>query len=454
MSYCAKRVDRVVIRYSLVLLTLLNGVVWATPEEERRITDSLEKIGRENVSVEISETQLRVWCENRIMRYPVASTWLTVTHLARLVPSEWTVILTVLKRNRPIVRITARATEVVAWADGDLSSKRLGEHADVQLAFDDWPPADKNRRSEFRSDVIIGPNRIISEFGLPKDWIRANVDLSGEWRASPWTGGIVSARILIPLWQHNGPVELRNREVRPGSVYAGWVTAPTPTSMLTITTGFFERGFSELDAFGFIFDYRMFTPDGRWTVGGMIARVGRLSYTVIKGADGQLQGVWGYTQSLFNMPFELHLGKRFEVVDFLMLARWGRFYRGDHGWRVDMVRRFGEVQWRIFGLMSDGRVRGYGSLNDTRLLGGIGVSMPVWPRAHRRPARLRVVPMPALSWAYRYRTSFAGVSLSTGNSIGSMLAGYLPTELENNLDRVRQWIHRDSRLTGPRNPDR
>ncbi|MDP6126413.1 MAG: hypothetical protein QGH20_11750, partial [Candidatus Latescibacteria bacterium] len=69
MSYCAKRVDRVVIRYSLVLLTLLNGVVWATPEEERRITDSLEKIGRENVSVEISETQLRVWCENRIMRY-------------------------------------------------------------------------------------------------------------------------------------------------------------------------------------------------------------------------------------------------------------------------------------------------------------------------------------------------------------------------------------------------
>jgi len=109
---------------------------------------------------------------------------------------------------------------------------------------------------------------------------------------------------------------------------------------------------------------------------------------------------------------------------------------------MDVDRSFGEIKLAVFGIKSDGysdflkRV----DRQNTRLLGGLRMEVPVPPRERGMPDRFRVTSTPAFAWSYRYRVGDVGVEVATKYSVEDVIGGYNPVTVANNLERARRQL--------------
>jgi hypothetical protein len=192
------------------------------------------------------------------------------------------------------------------------------------------------------------------------------------------------------------------------------------------------------DSYGVVVDLRHMTPDGRWMVGGSFGYLGSATYRVLNDRPTKYR-IWEITWPPDDWPYEAVIGYRLEAFDLHLTARWGRFLADDQGWRLDIERKFGEVGVTIFGIKSDNRLGGADPVdrNNVRLLGGIRIEVPLYPRERGMPARFRVTPAPSYAWMYRYRVGHVGVGVETGHRVEDIIEGYGQTEIRNNLERAR-----------------
>jgi hypothetical protein len=173
-----------------------------------------------------------------------------------------------------------------------------------------------------------------------------------------------------------------------------------------------------------------------------VGYLGQSSY-VIDVESSRVARVWDIRYPMHRIPYFAEVGYRFSGVDFGLNIRWGRFLLGDRGWRMDVERKFGEVGVTIFGLRTDGRIRGGSDppqTRDRRLLGGIGLEIPLPPRRRGLPAALRVTTSRSFQWQVRYRSGQIGARLPADYSVEKMIGEYNPVVVRNNLERVRKQI--------------
>jgi len=431
-------------------LCVLVGSASARHAEDGAISQfrrDLLRLGYENVALETTDSTLVVWCENRRIRYPVVWMVEALSLAASSVPREHRVCVVAERFARPVVSLAARASDVVAWMEGAVPTSAFRDRLTVAFAGDRQPPGRLNP-SLRRVDLMLGPGRLLTELGLPGDWIRATFDVSAELTTALAPGLIAYGRMFVPLHHRGGPVdnEERYNEVRPGSFLLSYFHSLGPSAFSTVTMGMFELRNWQYDSYGVMVDLFHATPDGHWVIGGAIGYLGSATYRVLDDRPERYR-VWEIVWPPKDWPYQAVIGYRFDGFDLHVTARWGRFLAKDRAWQLDVERKFGEVSVTIFGIKSDDRVGGADPVdrNNVRLLGGIRMQVPLYPRERSMPSRLRVTSAASYVWTYRYRAGHVGVNVESGHRVEDIIEYYNPTYIRNNLERARTQI-RASRL--------
>jgi len=419
---------------------------WASGGASEHLCSGLENrlisAGYENVACETTDSSIVVWCENRRIRYPVVWMVEALALVSDSIPEQMRVRVVAQRLGRPIIALSTRAGDVRRWIDGDVGTEAFREALNVTFAGGE--NATEQRNSSLRKiDLAIGPGRLLSEFGLPGVWVRANADLAAELTSAIAPGTSISGRVLFPVYNTGGPVSNDNRynELRPGSILASWLVGLGASGFATVTGGMIELANSRYDSYGFVVDLKQYSIDGRWCVGGSFGYLAPARYAVHD--DGtQRNRTWVFVWPLYNTPYEAWASYRVTGFDLRVTARWGRYLVGDRAWRMDVDRSFGEIKLAVFGIKSDGysdflkRV----DRQNTRLLGGLRMEVPVPPRERGMPDRFRVTSTPAFAWSYRYRVGDVGVEVATKHSVEDVIGGYNPVTVANNLERARRQL--------------
>lgn len=424
---------------------------------EHEIIVALTEQGYENVAARVSSDSAVVWCENRRIRFTAG--WITeaLRIVAEQVPRETTVRVVALRYAHPISSFTARADDVLAWAQHRMPTSQFRDRLTANMAGDETPPMRENS-SLGRFDLALGPGRFPAALGISGIWMQAVFDVGGRLSTTVAPGVVGSGQVFVPIYVHNGPVpvgargNLRNSEIRPGTLAISYLQSLGRNGFTTVTFGTYELGNPMYDSYGIVLSVREYSPSGRWAFGAQIGSIGRSSYLVESDPLGRYR-VWELSWPPRDVTYQAEIGYRVPGVDLRIDTQWGRFVNGDRGWRVDVYRQFGEIGVTVFGLRTNGmfwRAHGY-IPDDTRLLGGVRLEVPLPPYRRSMPAPLRVTTAESYSWAYRYRVGHVGIGLATGFDVDNLIGEYNPVVIENNLDRVRPAARAEQRSSTARN---
>ena len=420
-----------------------------------QLIGQLEARGYENIDAQLVGDVLVVWCENRRIRYPV--TWMSeaLWLAASSVSPERRVRVVAEKFGRPVVALEARAEDVVRWMAQELPTALFRDLLTAEYAGDEYP-AERANSSLRRVDLTLGPGRLLSQFGLAGAWIKADFDASARLTTALAPGLAASGWMFIPLYNKGGPVDVEDRysEVRPGSFLVSLFQPLGRSTFSTATVGAFELGRWQYDTYGVTVDVDHATLDGRWTVGASVGYLGSATYRVRsdRPPPGERYRIWEIVWPPDIWPYEARVAYRFDGLDFHVIGRWGRFLNGDRGWRLDLRRNFGEVEVTVFGIKSDYRLGGADPVdrNQVRLVGGMRLEVPIFPRQRGMPRRFRVTPAQSFAWSYRYRPGDSGIDVTTEYRVEDLVGEYNPGDLRNNLDRARAQVHSIARSDEPK----
>ena len=414
------------------------------PSSCTALAEELQRRGYENIAVSVADSCVSVWCENRSLRF--TSVWIMeAAVLAADIPDARRVRIIAQKFAQPVVALEADQSDIRSWTAGDMPTDAFSRRITVEYDGTAHPSSPVTNRSVRRVDLVLGPGRFLSEFGLEHDYVRVHIDMNVTARSTIVPGVEASGGGFLPLHRigHN-PVggDYRNEEIRPGSVSLSYLRPWGAASFSTLTVGMFEQGSRYYDNYGAVLDVRRYTRDGKWSFGVSLASIGFFAYVVDDEPDGRIRQWVLERGGPKHFRYLALLSYRFAPYDVELTARWGRFIGGDRGWRFDMTRRFGEILISVYAIKSNGDFDVvYWTTDDhTRLLGGVALSIPLPPRRRAIPARFRVVPAEAFSWSYRYRTGQVGAQINTDHRVEDLLFDYSPQTIRSNLGRAQAWL--------------
>ena len=432
---------------------LLTGMALALPSDDSldQVIAELVERGYENVGGRVADNAVTVWCENRSIRFTTVWIVEALTVVAQSVSSETNVEVVALKEARPIAAFSAKAGDVNDWIQHRISTSMFRDRLNAEYAGS-RDVAQRANASMRKVDLKFGPGTMKSMFGVPHGvWIRAQFDVSTEVSTTLAPGIVGHGQYYFPVFMYHGPVgsgdkgSSRYYEMRPGSMLLAYFRPVSESAFVSVTTGVFEFGSTRFDGYGAIVTSRHYSPDGRWALGLDLGYIVPGAYYVSNDVVSRYRQwliVWPPSWKNTGRVHIARIEYRFSSVDLRIVGRWGRFFAGDRGWRLDIERKFGELGLTIFGLKSDGRFQNAEEFreNDSRLLGGVRFEFPIPPRRRSKPSALRTTTNTSFRWSYRYRAGNIGLGMPTGYAVDDLINEYSPVTVLNNLDRARAQI--------------
>jgi hypothetical protein len=421
----------------LVGVAAFLGVAPGPGAETRDAPSALERPlidrGFENVRIVEAGGRWEVRFENRIERWELPA----IGEVARTVlealdstgpgpPAASTagrLALTPLTRGVPIVTLEADRDDWRAFLAGTLDEPEFRER--LAIGRPGPLPAEAEaggawNSSRFRVDAALRPLAEL-QLGIADNPFQTAFWVAPELTVSPATG------LLLTL---QARVEVQDE-------FDEFV-APIHPGRNTLSLGLALPGGIDLAASGGYFPeyrYGFGAEAGRFLDRGgyLEARVGGDYSGFLKVLDAGTTsysdpGAWSGVGTLIA---------RAPGRDIELAAQAGHFYSGDVGVRVDLLRRFGEVDLGLFGIATDeGEVA------------GVRFNMPLPVRRAGRPRSFRPTTVPAFPFEYREDVGAIGLRLRTFDNLDRFRRGLVPTAIRNNLGALRgRPAPRWSRLT-------
>jgi hypothetical protein len=315
--------------------------------------------------------------------------------LSTEVPEHAELVLVAGIRGIPLV-----AARFVAPPGGE------GRAGAPRISFDvsSLPPAlsaAPRASSSFGRVALVVHPWLEAQFGDYDDPVRTRLGLAPELRMDVMRGLSASAQVLFTLRDELHSGESR---VRPAVATLNQTVRLPRNAFLSATAGTFTR-----DRYGADLEGRIFSADGRLAVGAVAGLTGAARYD---------RGGWRFYR--VDPPLALlDVAGRIARYDLVLQATAGRFLDGDRGVRLDVARRFGELEIGGFALRTEGGSNG-----------GVTLRIPLPPRTHAAtgPARLRVAD--AFRWEYRYHgLERAGRRYDTGSRLEELGRRFDPAHL-------------------------
>lgn len=422
----------------VLLLLLLAGApplpaAAAAQSTSGAVAERLVELGFENVRVLAGpDGRLEVRFENRVERWElpaigrVAREALDVLSAGAPGAGARRLALTPQTRGIPVVTLEADAEAWAGFLAGRLTEEAFRTQLEIRrptLGGGATPVEgeDTGRRnpSRFRVDVALRPLAEL-QLGIADNPFQTGFWAAPELTVSPATG------LLLTL---QGRVELQDE-------FDEYV-APVHPGRNTLSLGLALPGGFDLAASAGYF------PEYRYGVGGELGRFldrnGYLEARVGGDYSGFLKILDAGTTSYSDPGAWSGVGTliaRAPGRDLELSAQAGHFYSGDVGVRVDLVRRFGEVDLGLFGITTDeGDV------------GGFRFSVPLPARGYSRPRAFRPTTVPSFPFEYREDVGAVGLRLRTYDNLDRFRRGLVPTAVRNNIGALRgrpapQWSRR------------
>lgn len=385
----------------------------ATPEIEERISGALLGHGFESVSAGLAGDTLTVWFENRVYRYEMTALGVVALLAAPEVEPSAVLVLVPVTRGVPNVAISARAGDWDAFVRADSSSAwfrervviRPGPHA--AAASESRPRRSEENPSRWKVDLAARP-LLEFQFGAVTDPFQFGFWIAPEATVSPFRGGQLTVQAKVRVTDE---FDSHSRAVAPGRTtlsVAGWL----PGDWL----GAASAGHFADERYGLAAEMSRFLGDGSFEVrfGGDISGFIRFAEEETRySAIEKWSSVAAVTYRTRGRDIETTLSG-------------GRYYEGDAGARLDIVRRWGESEVGLFGIKTE-----------SGTVGGMRISVPLPVRRLGAPSRLRFVTVPYFPWEYRESSEPAGLQVRLFDNTARFRKGLLPTVVKNNIEALR-----------------
>ena len=395
----------------IIYLTLITLTTLGFNLDESTLADSLErnliKKGFENVSVIFEDRNLIITYENRMYRHEMRAIREIMTILSPSVRKG--IKITFIPQNRKIslVAITIPSDEYLSCLNRKVPDGKFASAIDVSLNVNSiWEKIKSTRKrdSHYKLDIIVHP-QFKAQFGYYDNPVQSQINLVPEVNTSLWKGMSLSAQLIIPIQNELGGA---GDYLRPGLLTMNQTFRLPHYTFVSATMGYFTR-----NRYGTDLKMKKYFANGRWSIGANVGYTGYASY---------LKSTWYYSDidsltAFFNAEY------RFPQLDLSLSATYGKFLYQDKGWRLDILRQFGEVDIGFFILRTE---TGYN--------GGFNFSIPIFPPKYLSIGRIRIRPAKEFPWEYRYKgLPKGGIQYKTGNSIDEFMKKLNPDYVKNQM---------------------
>jgi hypothetical protein len=363
-----------------------------------RATRLLVAHGFANVAVRVMDDRVVASFENARYRDESRALREAARLLASVLPADRDLVLVAGSRGIPLV--TAR----FAALPGATGSEGWAETPQVSLDVSALPPtplaAPRAGSSFGRVELVVHP-WFEAQFGDYVDPVQARLGLASELRVDVRRGLGLSAQVLVTL---RDELHLDESRVRPGVATLNQTVRLPRNAFLSATAGTFTR-----DRYGADLEGRVFTSNGHLALGAAVGVTGAAHY----------QRVGWWFEPMDPPLVLLDVTGRITRYDLSVQATAGRFVDGDRGVRLDVLRRFGELEIGWFALRTEGGSNG-----------GVTLRIPLPPPTHAARGPIRVRMADAFGWEYRYHgLEGAGRRYDTGNRLEELGRRFDPGHL-------------------------
>ncbi len=369
--------------------------------------------GFESVSVVSHGDSVTVWFENRIYRYEMTALGAVALLAAREADSATVLELVSMTRGVPNAAVSARAGDWSAFLRGDASAEWFAERLEIRPGpLAERAPEGRSRRREanpsrWKVDLAARP-LFEFQFGLKGDPFQFGLWIAPEATLSPFRGGLLTLQGRIRITDEFGS---GSRAVAPGRATLSAARWFRGTWLAAASAGHFSE-----ERYGIAAETARLLGDGSFEVR----------------AGGDLSGFIRFAESATSYS-DIEQWSAFAAVthrarglDLETTVTGARFFEGDLGARLDVLRRWGEVDLSLFGVKTEA-----GSV------GGFRLTVPLPVERLGAPARVRLATVPYFPWEYRESIDPVGLQVRLFDNTARFRKGLLPSVIRNNIADLR-----------------
>ncbi len=387
-------------------------VAQSTSARSATLAGRLAEIGFENVTVLVDGGDLTATFENNVYRYEIRALEIALDALTSDAAPGATVTVIQQQLAIPVVQISVAADRYRAMRRGELgpheSAQVMRVSFDSDALWSDLRHRLRANRSFRRIDIVAHP-QFRAQFGDFDEPVRSQINVTPEFSTSLWRGMRVAVQLIFPL---QNELDEGGDYVRPGLLTLSQYFRLPGSTFVVGSVGYFTQ-----DRYGIDVQARKYFANGLWAMGGNVGYTGRAS---------RVDGGWEY-EAPDLVTFFGDAEYWFAPFDVRLSAAAGRFVFEDWGIRVDVLRRFGEVDVGFFALETE---RGFNA--------GVNFAVPLLPRRALVAGRVRMRPARIFRWEYRYHGfPISGIRYRTGAGIDDLVGRLRPAEVKSQLTHQR-----------------
>ena len=382
--------------------------------------------GLENLEIQLAPNQT-IWIayENRRFRNEVTALGIVLNYAVQCFSSARQFVIVPKYRNIPLKYISVDRERFNQFIHNEITSAELITHLIISIKPPSERPLPGYRSSDinsslFKFDFILSPGWK-AQFARPGDPAQLQFNFLADFSFIPAPGMQVNGQFVAPLYNEFQRQEGRSRL---GQVRINQLFRLPHCTFLSLSAGIFEY-----DCYGVSSQIKQYLWRDRLSFSC------RLDYLQTHSLNRWLP---------LNSPCENNFSYlvqteyRFEPIDFRARITWGRYLLGDEGWRIDVLRKFKELELGFMGVWSE----------TLEFLTGMTVRIPFPISKQSHPGRVRLCTPKFISWNYRYVPCFDGFILNTGEGFEAISDQLTPSFIRANIKQFQSAL-RYVRLNEP-----
>lgn len=371
--------------------------------------------GLENIEIQVAPQQT-IWIayENRRYRNEVTALGIVLQAAAVCFESSQKFIIVPQYRRVAIKFIGITCERFQQFIRNQITPAEFIAHLDISVqpaAACPWPgygSSDVNS-SFFKFDLAMSPGWK-AQLAQPHDPAQLQFNILTSFSVTPTTGMQVRGQFVAPFynefprWQGRSHLE---------QIQVNQLVRLPYRAFLSLSAGRFEFG-----CYGVSSQIKQFWWQDR------LSLTGRWDW-LQTGALNRWLPIAGPVPN--HYCYLLQAEYRFEPIDFRARLTWGRYLLGDQGWRIDVLRKFHELELGFMGVWSQ----------SLQFLTGMTVRIPFPLSRQPFPSRVRFTTPRFLPWTYRYLPCYDGYILDNGSGFEEIADQLTPSFIRANSSRLK-----------------
>ena len=350
--------------------------------------------GLENIQIQLARNQT-IWIsyENRRYRNEITALGIVLGYASECFGFANQLVIIPKYRNIPLKFIKVDRRVFQQYIQDKISAADFIENLEISFQPISEKPlvgygSQHAHSSLYKIDLIANPG-IRAQFARPHDSAQLQFNLLTDISVTLAKGLQVNGQWIFPIYDEFQPEESKSRL---GQFYLSQFIRFPAGTFLTAGVGLFDLGCTGIST-----EIKRFLFQERFSFSARLDYLNTHSLKNVLQLDVPCENNLSY---LFQAQY------RFDQVNFLTKVSWGRFLLGDKRWRIDIVRRFHELELGFMGVWNE----------SLEFLTGMTVRIPFPVSRYPRPGRIRVRTPRFIPWNYRYLPCYDGFILDTGNN--------------------------------------